>query len=226
MIRVTGNSKINATSRRFLGAAVLFLAVFAAAVPAQAGSRVNLYGALGFPTPHFDGPSLDLGVEAQVAKKFYLQFMINSIIGGSDYNYDPYGYYPYNLYVGPRVSAGGFDLGIGNGSMLYGISSYGVYKIPMTKNLNLWVKGGIHWTFYDNFTADEEGNVRKNDANGFGTGVGAGFEHNFSDRWGIFGGILHKTVWVQSGNGDNLDDNINWFKVYTGIIFRVSKGKK
>lgn len=222
MIRATLKNKVGHSVLAAVVPVLALMLVIMLTVPAAASSRVNAYGAIGFPTPHFGAPGLDLGIEAQLSKKFYLQFMINMLMGAESSDYRNTGGYPYDLYGAPYWGAGGVNTGLGSGNLLYGISSYGVYKFPVSKRMKLWVKGGVHFSFYDNFEPNEDGYMRRNDAHGLGTGLGVGLEHNFSGRFGVVGGILHKVVWVKTSGQDQLDENISWFKLYTGIIIRIS----
>ena len=84
--------------------------------------KINVFGNIGFSLLDFDGIFFDLGVERELYRNIYWQFL-------------------FDYYLRP------IDWRAENDNMAYGLNLYIVYKLLKFNKVNFFIKGGIHYTF-------------------------------------------------------------------------------
>lgn len=127
--------------------------------------KINIFSNLGIAQWELDGMFFDVGLEIQLNRHIYGQFL--------------YDYYQNPVSWGDKKdnSASGYNL-------------YVVYKQARTNRLSLFIKGGIHYSNY-RFAGPNSGIIFKDSYLGFGTG--AGIEASLSKKLALLLGVTVKT---------------------------------
>jgi outer membrane protein W len=185
-------------NKRFAIAALVwvlpgFILVSPTFLSAQYERQINLFGGIGFAVSDYEGLVLDIGTEFQITHAFFAQFSID--------------YYTNPLGADVDTSLGAVDFSV------VGFNLYGVYKVSPSERLNLFAKAGIHYTTLKaSATVDGFLDVSETDSD-FGAAGGIGIQYFFNYRLGIVFGGTGKLLFA--------GDTLNWFKIYSGVIYRI-----
>ena len=146
----------------------------------------SLFAGLGFASSDFEGVLIEGGIEFGLSKNIYVKALV-------DYYFDPLGKdEPEDISV-----------------KAYGLNVYFVYKLRLSKKLNLFGQSGINLT-----TIKETMGFMSVTSGNFGIGVGSGIEYMFKPRMGIHCGATYKYVFMAG-------ENLRWYKFYLGFVFRL-----
>jgi hypothetical protein len=209
------------TGRRFIlvAFALVFLSmVLAYTAEANAKKQINILGSLGIATSDIEEPLIDIGIEFQLVQGLYFRLEVNTHLGsGNNYYYDYYG--PgYNNWYYPGV-------GLDNGAILHGLSTSGVYKVPLSKKLRFFIQAGLNYMFYWRNVYD---NVyftwRRKKKNGPGVRFGSGFELDLSRKIGFIGGGIYTKLFKEEAQWHpdiSTTRQPAWIKIYVGFYYKV-----
>jgi hypothetical protein len=150
----------------------------------EVGKCTNLLAGIGSAVSDLEGLYMEVGVEKQFSGNVYGQFMV-------DYYFNP------------------FELPDNSNSYAFGLNLYGVYKIPASDSINVFLKAGLHITM---MKEDWEFIGFINTSADFGIAGGGGIEFHLSDRAFIYGGATVRTA---------LEEKRTWIKIGGGVGFRV-----
>lgn len=169
-----------------------FFAVCATPAAAQSEREFNVLGGLGFATSDFKGLVFDIGAEFQLSQNLYIQALFDiypepfdeDVLGVSDVDYSA-----------------------------YGLTLYGVFKVPASDKLKFFVKGGLNFT-----SVKASGQVfgigATSSDSDLGLGGGIGAEYSLNERFSVLFGGTAKLIFDEIENG-------NWFKIYIGVLYKV-----
>jgi hypothetical protein len=199
---------------------VLVLCWLLATLPAAGEKkRINVTGSLGMATSGVDEALLDLGVEFQLSGGLYFSFLINSHLGGDERHY--YYGYPYNYYYAGSPYSFGIRIST---NRLYGLNTYGVYKIPFSRKTGLFAKAGLSYIFYSKYDFDEAGYYQEVSESGFGAGLGAGVEFTLGSKAVLLLGGTYKLLFREKPRASVVVEDMlgtSWLKVYVGLNYRL-----
>lgn len=169
------------------------LARFTSAPPLSTGRKdINITGAVGLNGWEVHGLSIDIGVERQLSRHVYGQFL-------------------FDYYLAPKVS----DYSTIDESSAYGFNLNIVYKLLRFKKLNFFITGGLHSTT-THYTATssymQETFSRRYHVIGIGTGIGV--ESNLRNGLSLRVGITGKSAFKEREQ--------YWIKCYAGLSFRLN----
>ena len=150
---------------------------------------INIFGNIGLASSDLEGLFVDIGAEFKFSNNFYGQVLF-------DYYFNPA-----TLVVGVDDSAYGFNL-------------YGVYKFTGSGSLNLFAKGGVHYTTIK-MSASAGGISVSAESSDFGIGGGLGVEYSLSENVALVLGATAKLIFTEGETGD-------WYKFYGGVNFRLN----
>lgn len=153
------------------------------------GKRINLFADLGAAANDFEGMFIDVGVEMQLSGKFYGQLLF-------DYYLDP---------TGSNTSS--------VKSEVYGFGLYGVYKAPLSDNLNFFVKGGLTYQMVKVSVEFLGVTLEGETESELGFGAGGGIEYGLSEKLALQAGLTYRGIFAEGG--------ANWLKIYGGVSFRI-----
>jgi hypothetical protein len=184
--------------------------------------QINIFGSLGIATSVIEDPLIDLGIELQLVQGLFIRLELNTHLDSGSGNY--YGYYNiggyyYNYYPG---------IALNDGAVIHGLSTFGIYKIPVLKTLRLFFQTGLNYMFYWQNEFDYAYNSWIYEKkNGFGAALGAGFEVNLSKKIGLIAGGTYKKLFADQSQ--ELTDmpssaSLHWVKIYVGIFFHLKSG--
>ncbi len=145
--------------------------------------RINVFGGVGTAISDLEGCLVEIGIEKQFSGDFYGQLSV-------DYYFNPE------------------ELDDSDDSYAFSTNLFGVYKFPVSRNLNFYLKGGIHLTG----RKEEWTYIGTNVNLDYGLAGGGGIEFMLSNRVAIYSGVTAKT---------SLDENRTWFKFHGGISIQV-----
>ncbi len=199
----------------------LFFLFTALAFAARTGTknRINILGSLGIATSDIEDPLIDFGIEFQLSHGLYLRLEVNTHLGsGDNYNYNYYRRGYYDWYYNP-------GMGLNDGAILHGLTTSGVYKLPLSKRLRFFIQAGLNYMFYWRNVYD---NVyftwRRVKKNGPGVGFGSGFELDLSEKIGLIGGGIYRKLFkeeVQWHPDIPSTGQPDWLKIYMGFYYKV-----
>jgi hypothetical protein len=207
------------TGRRLILIAFTLVLSFTILVYAsKTKKQINIFGSLGIATSEIEDPLIDVGIEFQLVQGFYLRLEFNThLSSGDNYNYGYYspGYYDW-YYPG---------MGLNDGAILHGLSTFGVYKVPLSKKLRFFVQAGLNYMFYwrddYDFVTFTRRRIKKN---GPGMGFGSGFELDLSKKIGLIGGGIYRKLFKEEAP---LHPDVpspgqpDWLKIYVGFYYKV-----
>jgi hypothetical protein len=212
---------MKSTGRRLIVvtfALVFLFTALAFAAKTGAKNRINILGSLGIATSEIEEPLIDVGIEFQLGQGLYLRLEVNShLSSGDNYYYDYYGPGYYDWYY-PGV-------GRNEGTILHGLSTSGVYKVPLSKKLRFFIQAGLNYMFY---WRDVYDNVyftwRRVKKNGPGVAFGSGFELDLSGKIGLIGGGIYRKLFKEEAQWHPdipPAGQPDWFKIYVGFYYKV-----
>lgn len=208
--------------RKMILIPVIFAALLLGTV-SSAGAEINIFGGVGFAFSDIEGLLVDLGAELQLTKGFYMQFEVDTHIGdqgGNNY------YYLNDGYIGSPMRVG---------TQPYGVSLFGVYKVPVSRNMKIFGKVGLHaafhlgnvyredygyYDYYGNYeyTYYDDSGPRKS---GLGTGFGIGIEQRLTDKLALVLGGTYKILFDEGTRYAPEKGNSQWYKMYVAFKYRV-----
>lgn len=205
---------------------LLFLALTIPGIAAESEytkqrKEINLYGAFGLASFFFEEGLLDLGLEFQVTRGFFLSIEVNNRLGGGRRYWDPY-YYGYGYATG----YGWYSPGIGiYANSMYAANLFGTIKlrISRTGKTRLFTKGGIFFLFSSGLDDSGYDYSPSNDTeSGLGGAIGTGIEYRIASRVTLVSGFTYKTLFKQKlYELDTQKTGDHWFKYYLGIAYRL-----
>ncbi len=211
----------------FISLGMVGVWIFVLTLPAEATikppKQINIIGILGAAGSDIDEPLLDIGIEFQLVQGLYVQLVANSYLGsGRDYYYDDYYYDPWNYgwpYPGISLNAG---------ANLYGVSTFGVYKVRLTKKIKLFAQAGLTYMYYRRYEPGvSNSRWRKVEKRGYGSGFGAGAEFYLAEKFGlILGGTYIMLFEKEPQWAPNIPSpgKPSWLKIHIGAFYHL-KGK-
>jgi len=188
--------------------------------------QINLLGMFGLATSHLNDALLDIGVEFQVLEGFYVRLELNSHLDvGRNVYYD---YYPgtnYGYYYGGY----GVGFGFNDGTTLHGISTFGVYKMPVDRYLNICFLAGLSYLSYWRQDYDLSGQYwTRSKRRGYGGGIGVAVEYYLSEKFGIVAGSTYRKLF-ENQSPQQPDEPVvgkpSWTQFYVGLNYLL-KGIK
>jgi hypothetical protein len=212
------------TGKRLTVIAFALVFIFTAQVfAAKTGTKkqINILGTLGIATSDIEEPLIDIGVEFQMVQGLYLRLEINTHLGsGNNYYYDDY--------YSPRYYYGGYYPGIGlnDGAILHGLSTSGIYKVPLSRKLRFFIQAGLNYMFYNRDVYDNDYYTwRREKKNGPGVAFGSGFELDLSEKLGFSGGGIYRQLFKEEAQWHPdippPDQPPAWLKIYIGLFYKV-----
>jgi len=215
---VKGVFMTNAGRRLILVALALVLSCSALVGAAKTKKQINIFGNLGIATSDFEEPLIDFGVEFQMVQGLFLRLEVNAHLGtGNNYYYDYYDYGYYDWYYP--------GLGYNDGAILHGLTTSGVYKVPLSKTLRFYIQAGLNYMFY---WRDEYDNVyftwRRIKKNGPGVEFGSGFELDLSEKLGCSGGGIYRKLFNEEAQWHPdipPQGQPSWLEIYVGLYYKV-----
>lgn len=208
----TGNRLIVVTF-----ALVFLFTALAYTAETKTKKQVNIFGSLGIATSDIEEPLIDVGVEFQLVQGLYFRLEVNTHLGSGRDFYSPYSWRYYDMYY-PGI-------GFNDGAILHGLSTLGVYKVPLIKKLRFFIQVGLNYMFYwrDQYDFDSS-NWRRIKKNGPGAAFGSGFELDLSEKIGVTGGGIYRklfkeeTQWHPDIPSPGQPD---WLQIYLGLSYKL-----
>lgn len=181
-------------------------------------NRINILGSLGIATSDIEDPLIDVGIEFQLAHGLYLRLEVNTHLGSKDnYYYDYYGRGYYDWYYP--------GMGLNDGAIFHGLTTSGVYKVPLSRKLRFFIQAGLNYMFY---WSDVYDNVyftwRRVKKNGPGVGFGSGFELDLWEKIGLMGGGIYRKLFKEEAQWHPdipPTGQPDWLKIYMGFYYKV-----
>jgi hypothetical protein len=209
------------TGRRlivFTFALVFLFATLAYTAKTKTKKQINIFGSLGIATSDIEDPLIDVGIEFQLVQGLYFRVEVNTHLGSGD-NYQ-YGYYNPGYYDWYYPG-----MGLNDGAILHGLSTFGVFKVPFSRKLRFFIQAGLNYMFYWRNVYD---NVyytwRRVKKNGPGVGFGTGFELDFSRKIGFIGGGIYRKLFKEEAQWHpdvSSPGQPDWLKIYAGLYYKV-----
>jgi hypothetical protein len=202
---------------------VTFVLVFlftALAFAAKTGTKkqINILGSLGIATSEIEEPLIDVGVEFQLVQGLYLRLEVNTHLSSGDNYYRNYygaGYYDF-YYPGM-----GFD----DGAILHGLSTSGIYKVPLAKKIRFFIQAGLNYMFYWRDVYDNAYFTwRRVKKNGPGVVFGSGFEVDMWGKLGLIGGGIYRKLFKEEAQWHPdipASGQPDWIKIYLGLYYKI-----
>lgn len=204
--------------RLILVAFALVLSFTTLVYAAKTKKQINIFGSLGIATSDIEDPLIDVGIEFQLVQGLYLRLEVNTHLGsGDNYYYDYYsrGYYDW-YYPG---------VGLNDGAILHGLSTFGVYKIPFSRKLRFFIQAGLNYMFYWRDDYDYVSFTRRRvKKNGPGVGFGSGFEIDLSEKIGLIGGGIYRKLFKEEAQWHPdvpSPGQPAWLKIYVGLYYKL-----
>ena len=176
-----------------------------------AAKQINIMGGVGFAFSDIEGAMVELGVELQMVKGFFLQLTADSYlddqsgIGDYGYGWDNYIlYYGGGLYAPMRVTARPYSLDL-----------YSVLKLRVSRQMKVFGKAGVHATFYLQSYWDDYFGYSGPREEGVGTAFGLGVEQRLTDRLALLVGVNYKLIF----------DKAHWYTLSLGISYNINHSK-
>jgi outer membrane protein with beta-barrel domain len=155
------------------------------------GKEVSVFVGLGYAFSDYEGPVLDLGIEFQFSKNLYGLFLV-------DY------------YTNPSPT---FEEMWDTKLTITGINIMGAYKFfPANSKFNIALRAGIMMTARKAKSEFLGGEI-SNSTSDFGVNGGLGLDYAINERFGLlFGGCIKVSF---------EDETAKWFKIYSGVSYRI-----
>ena len=183
--------------------------------------QINIIGSLGLATSGLDDPLIDLGIEVEVVRHLFFRFILNSHLGTTRNYYNDY-YSPYNYGVyGPYYGWIGFN----DGNVLHGVTAAGVFKIPVSAKVGIFVQSGLnylHYTQYDYALDYQE--WQRTRQRGFGAAFGPGLEFYLGEKFGLIAGGTYRLLFEdapQRAPGTPSQGKPSWLELYVGFYYHL-----
>jgi len=169
-----------------------------------AAKQINITGGVGFAFSDIEGAMIELGVELQMVKGFFLQLTAGSYLddqsgGGGWDNYILY--YGGALHTPMRITARPYSLDL-----------YSVFKLPVSRQMKVFGKAGVHAAFYLQSYWDDYFGYSGPREEGVGTALGLGMEHLLTERLAITVGVTYKVIF----------DKARWYTLSLGLNYNVN----
>jgi hypothetical protein len=215
--------------KKRIGILVLAIALIPLAANAQR-KRLNLVGSLGMATSNIEGLIISLGVEVELFQNFYAQLGFDNFFdGGSTMAYSMGGQVSFPQTVRTQV---------------FGLNLSGIYKLPLTRQVSWFTKGGLAYThrarypansyYYDSFDSygygggfydyypdsyyyEDQAPIRTGLAYALGTGI----EYQIGEKLALIGGGTYESLFQGSSSSDENGKRGDWVKMYVGISYRL-----
>lgn len=180
-----------------------------------AGKQINIIGGVGFAFADVEGAMIELGVELQMVKGFFLQLTGASYLDDQGRGaWDDYiVYYGGMLHSPMRIT-----------SRPYSLDLYSVYKLRVSRKLKVFGKAGVHAAFYIRSYWDDFYNYSGPREDGVGTAFGIGMEHLLTERLAIVVGGTYKMLF-DGGSTPAPGHNTRWFKLYIALNYNVNRSR-
>lgn len=170
-----------------------------------AAKQINIMGGVGFAFSDIEGAMIELGVELQMVKGFFLQLTAGSYLddqsGGGGWD-DYILYYGGALHTPLRIT-----------TRPYSLDLYSVFKLRVSRQLKVFGKAGVHAAFYLQSYWDDYYGYSGPREDGVGTAFGLGMEHLLTERLAIMAGVTYKMIF----------DKARWFTLSLGLNYNVNR---
>jgi hypothetical protein len=212
------------TGNFFLALALMLgLVLTTTAFPAGGKKQINIIGALGMATSGIDDPIIDLGIEVELVHQFFVRFVLNSHLGSDRGYYDYYPSYNYGIY-GSYYGGIGFN----NGNVLHGLTAAGVFKIPVSRKVGIFVQAGLNYLSYSRYDYSSDFEEWKSTRQrGYGAGFGSGLEFYLGEKFGLLAGGTYRFLFEdppQRAPGIPPQEKPSWLELYVGFYYHL-KGR-
>ncbi len=215
--------------KKKIGILILAIALIPLAANAQ-GKRLNLVGSLGMATSNIEGLIVSLGLEVELFRNFYAQFGFDNLFdGGSMMAYSVDGQVSFPQTVRTQV---------------FGLNLLGIYKLPLTREVSWFAKGGLAYTHRARYSANNY-YYDSFDYSGYGSGfydyypgsyyyedqapirtglayaLGTGIEYQIGEKLALIGGGTYESLFQGSNSSNENGKRGDWVKMYVGISYRL-----
>jgi hypothetical protein len=199
-------------------ALVFLLIALAYTAETKTKKQINILGSLGIATSDIEEPLIDVGVEFQLVQGLYFRVEVNTHLGSGRDFYYPYSYRYYGMDYYPGI-------GLNEGAILHGLSTLGVYKVPLIKKLRFFIQVGLNYMFYrrDQYNFDSL-TWRRVKKNGPGAAFGSGFELDLSEKIGFIGGGIYRKLFKEEAQWHPdipSPGQPDWLQIYLGLYYKV-----
>ncbi len=121
-----------------------------------------------------------------------------------------------------------FEIGLHAGTVLYGVSTFGVYKVKLTKKITLFAQAGLNYMFYQQYDWEiDNTRWRTAEKRGYGSAFGAGAEICLGEKFGLILGGTYTTLFEEEPQrtpNNPSPGKPSWLKIHIGVNYHL-KGK-